>query len=178
MKWKPSRSAIENARNVLPELVDDYFKAGHKAADGKRSPKELHEFRIETKRFRYTLELFHPVYGTRLERELDPVRELQSVLGKLHDYHIIGKMLDDDQALQAKLQRRATKKLKEFHEQWAKFDSKGQLKRWKTLLAGAPKKTAAHSNRRARKGSTEAARRAGTKLAKRPTKTTPNITAA
>jgi CHAD domain-containing protein len=182
MKWKPSQSVIENANNVLPKLVEKYFKAGHKAADGKRSPKELHEFRIETKEFRYTLELFCPVYGTRLENELEPLRDLQSVLGKLHDYYIIAEILEDDQGLglQAKLQRRTKKKLKEFHEQWAEFDSKGELKRWKTLLAAPPKKSAAsaHSKPRARKGSTEAARRAGMKLASGPTKTTPNTTAA
>jgi CHAD domain-containing protein len=180
MKLKPSHSVIENANNVLPKLLQKYFKAGRRAADGKRSPKELHEFRIETKGFRYTLELFFPVYGAALQRELEPVRELQSVLGKLHDYYIIAGMLEDDKGLQTKLQRRTKKKLKEFHEQWAKFDSKGELKRWETLLASPPKKSAAaaHSNRRARKGSTEAARRAGTKLATRPTKATPNTTAA
>ena len=180
MKWKPTHSIIENANTVLPKLAEKYFKAGRKAADGRRSPTELHEFRIETKRFRYTLELVCPVYGPRLKNELEPLREIQSVLGKLHDYHIIAEMLDDDQALQAKLERRTKKKLKEFHRLWAAFDSKAELQRWKTLLAAPPKKSsaAAHSKRRARKGSTEAARRAGAKLATSPTKTTPNITAA
>ena len=180
MKWKPLHSVIENANTVLPKLVEKYFKAGRKAADGKRSPKELHEFRIETKGFRYTLELVCPVYGTRLENELEPVRKIQSVLGKLHDYYIIAEMVEDDRGLQTKLQRRTKKKLKEFHEQWAEFDSKGELRRWKTLLASPPKKSppSAHSKRRARKGSTDAARRAGTKLATSPSKTTPSITAA
>ena len=180
MNWKPERSALENAANVLPKLVEKYFKAGHKAVDGKRSPDELHEFRIKTKGFRYTLELVQPVYGARLKNELESLRDLQSVLGKLHDYYIIAEMLHGDHALQAKLQRRTKKKIKEFHQQWAKFDAKGEFKRWKTLLAGPPRKSAAaaHSNRRARKGSTDAARRAGTKLAASPTKTTPNITAA
>jgi CHAD domain-containing protein len=180
MKWKPTHSVIENANTVLPKLAEKYFKAGRKAADGKRSPKELHEFRIETKRFRYTLELVCPVYGTRLEKELEPLRGLQSVLGKLHDYHIMAQMLDADPALEATLQRRTKKKLKEFHEKWFEFDSKGQLKRWKTLLAAPPRKSsaAARSKRRARKGPTEAARRAATKLATSPAKTTPNITAA
>lgn len=179
MKWKPAHSTIDNTRKVLPRLVEKYFKAGRKASDGKRSAEELHEFRIMTKRFRYTLELVCPVYGT-LERELEPVRELQSVLGKLHDYHIVGEMLDGTPSLQAKLQRRTKKRLKEFHEQWAKFDSKGELKRWKRLLASGPAATpaAVHSKRKARMGFTEAARRAGTKLAKRPTKATPSITAA
>jgi CHAD domain-containing protein len=179
MKWKPSHSVIGNAHNVLPKLVEKYFKAGRRAADGKRSPDELHQFRIKTKRFRYTLELFLPAYGTRLDRELEPIRELQKVLGKLHDYHIIEQMLEGEKTLQTNLQRREKKKLKEFHEQWTKFDSKGELKRWKKFLASGPAKSApADSKRKAPKGSTEAARRAGTKLAKRPTTTRSSITAA
>ena len=103
MKWKPSHSVIENARNFLPKLVEKYFKAGRKAADGKRSPDELHQSRIKTKRFRYTLELFLPAYGTRLDQELEPIRELQKVVGKLHDYHIIEQMLEGEKTLQANL---------------------------------------------------------------------------
>jgi len=179
MKWKPSRSVIENAQSVLAKLVEKYFKAGRKAADGKRSPDELHQFRIKTKRFRYSLELFLPAYGTRLDQELEPVRELQKVLGRLHYYHIIEQMLAGRKTLQTNLQRRTKKKLKEFNEQWTKFDSKGELKRWQKFLAAGPAKSRpAHSKRSARKGSTEAARRAGTKLAKRPTMTTPSMTAA
>ena len=155
MKWKPTHSVIENARSVLPKLVEKYFKAGRKAADGKRSPDELHQFRIKTKRFRYTLELFIPAYGTRLDQALDPVREFQKVLGKLHDYHIIEQMLEGQKTLQANLQRRAKKKLKEFHEQWTKFDSTSDLKRWKKLLAAGPAKSSpAYSKRRARSKTT------------------------
>ncbi len=151
MKWKPAHSVIENARSVLPKLAEKYFKAGRKAADGNRTPDELHQFRIKTKRFRYTLELFLPTYGSRLDRELEPIRELQKVLGKLHDYHIIEQMLEGQKTLQVNLQRRAKKKLKEFHEQWTKFDSNGELKRWKKLLAVRPAKSrAAHPKRKAR----------------------------
>ena len=138
MKWTRTRNAIAGARRALPKLVEKYFKAGRKAADGKRSPEELHDFRIKTKRLRYTLELFCPLYGAQLEHELDPIRDLQSVLGKLHDYRIIATLLADDPVVQAKLQRLTKKKLKDFHEQWAEFDSDGQLNRWKQLLAGSP----------------------------------------
>src|ERR1700682_1410987 len=87
MKWKPSRSVIENASSVLPKLVEKYFKSGRTAADGKRSPKELHRFRFRTKQFRYSLELFRPVYGPSLDRRLNSLRGLQAALGKLSDYH-------------------------------------------------------------------------------------------
>ena len=179
MKWKPSRNAIENARRVLPKMLAKYLKQGRKAADGERSPEELHSFRIKTKRFRYTAELFRPVYGAALEHALGPVKEIQTVLGKLHDYHIIAQKLNDAHASQAKLDRLTKKKLKEFHEQWAAFDSNDRLTQWEALLAVGPEKSsAAHSKRSARKGSTKAARRAGTKLARKPIRTTLSITAA
>lgn len=149
MKWKSTRNAIEGARTELPKLVEKYFKAGRKASDGKRSPHELHQFRIKTKQFRYTLELFRPLYGAPLEQELDAVRGLQSVLGKLHDFHVIASLLAGDRAVQAKLQRLTRKKLKDFHQQWASFDSNGQLKRWKQFLARNPAKSA-HAKQRSR----------------------------
>jgi CHAD domain-containing protein len=138
MKWKRSKTAAANAARVLPPLVEEYFKAGRKAAGGKRSPKQLHKFRIATKRFRYTLEQFRPVYGAVLERRLDPVRDLQSVLGRLHDFQAIGAMLPSHDPLQARLTRSFKKKLREFHGQWTAFDAAGQLERWQKFLAAGP----------------------------------------
>ncbi len=134
MKLKTSRNATETARVVLPKMAEKYFRAGREAADGNRSPKELHRFRIATKRFRYSLELFKPVYGSSLERQLDALRKIQSVLGKLSDYHTMQGLFADDHVLEAKLQRATRTKLKEFHERWAAFGSAWQLRRWKSYL--------------------------------------------
>lgn len=135
MRLKSSRTAAQNAKKALPKLVEKYFEAGRKAADGKRSPKQLHGFRLRTKQFRYSLELFRPVYGVRLERHLDTLHDLQGVLGRLSDLHSVLALIDGDKDLEAKIQRATRKKLKEFREQWAAFDTPGQLKRWKTFLS-------------------------------------------
>ena len=134
MKWKPSQNASENARALLPKVVEKYFKAGREAAHRKLAPHELHRFRLATKRLRYTLELFRPVYGPRLDARIRLLRELQSTLGKLSDYHSIQTILEGDKAVEAKLQRAAKKTLKEFQQQWKAFDSDGQLKRWKAYF--------------------------------------------
>jgi CHAD domain-containing protein len=134
MKLKPTKTAGANARVLLPKLLENYFKAGRKAAEGKPSPKKLHGFRLATKQFRYSLELFRPLYGAGLDRKLGALGELQSVLGKMSDYHSVRTLLAGDRALEAKLDRAAKKKLKEFHEQWAAFDSGGQLRRWRSYL--------------------------------------------
>ena len=136
MKLKSSLNATANARALLPRLAEKYFRAGREATDGKRSPKELHRFRIATKRFRYTLELFRPVYGASLDRRLHTLHELQGTLGKLSDCRSIQAILGGDKALEAKLKQASKRHLKEFHEQWSALDGAGQLQRWKTYLGG------------------------------------------
>lgn len=151
MKWKTSQSIAENARRVLPKLAENYFEAGRKASDGKRSPKALHRFRIATKRFRYAMELFQPLYGPSLDRRLKAVHELQNVLGKISDHQTILELLADDPEIGAKVQRALKRKSKDFRKCWQTFDSEGQLKQWKIYLARRPR--AAQARARAAAGS-------------------------
>jgi CHAD domain-containing protein len=134
MKLKTTKTAGENARVLLPKLLEKYFKAGRKAADGKQPPRKLHGFRLATKRFRYSLELFRPCYGPSLDRKLAALGELQSALGKLSDYASVRATLAGDKALEVRIERASKKKLKEFREKWAAFDADGQQKRWRSYL--------------------------------------------
>jgi CHAD domain-containing protein len=136
MKLKPSRSAAENARVVLPKLAHKYFEAGRKAIEGKRPPDELHGFRLKTKRFRYTVELFRPLYGPNLDRYLKALRELQGALGKVSDYQAIQRVLSSDSEIQKQIEHALKGKLRDLRHSWRAFDSDGQLKRWRTYLAG------------------------------------------
>src|ERR1041385_1401067 len=170
MKWKSSRNIPQNAATLLPKVVEKYFKAGRKASEGNRTPSQLHKFRLKTKQFRYTLELFRPIYGKPLEQHLDTLHELQSVLGKLSDHETVRQTLDGDSTIEAKLEHATRRKLKEFHDRWAEFDKDGQLEEWKKFLSdvpanGAPKprrkKQPNHSARKTSAGSMRAARKAG-----------------
>ena len=134
MKLKTTKTAGEIARVLLPKLLEKYFKAGRKAADGKQSPRKLHGFRFATKQFRYSLELFRSCYGASLDRKLAALGELQSALGKLSDYESVRTVLAGDKALEARIERASKKKLKEFQEKWVAFDADGQQKLWKRYL--------------------------------------------
>jgi len=134
MKWKPSWTLAHYAGVILPKTVEKYFKAGRKAASGKRTPRQMHKFRLKTKQFRYTLELFRPVYGPSLERYLNLLHDLQSLLGKLSDNATVGEVLKGHEAVEKKLHESTQKKLKEFHTQWESFDKQGELDRWKNYL--------------------------------------------
>jgi CHAD domain-containing protein len=136
MKLDPAKSAAENARIVLPKMARRYFDAGRKAIQGKRPPEQLHAFRLQTKRFRYTLELFRPLYGPNLERYLKALQELQTALGKVSDYQAIQNVLGNDRELTSRIEGALQGKLKDLRQAWRSFDSPGQLKRWRTYLAG------------------------------------------
>ena len=138
MKWKPAGTAAETAKAGLPRMAQRYFEAGREAADGKRSAGQLHKFRIVTKKFRYTLELFEPVYGPSLERHIDRLRELQNILGKLNDHHTLKPLLKGDKAVMAQLDEAMVKHLAQFHEKWKAFDASGELNRWKAYFRRVP----------------------------------------
>jgi len=134
MKLDPQQSAAVTARVLLPKMARRYFEAGRKAVDQKRPPEELHAFRLETKRFRYTLELFRPLYGPNLDRYLRALRELQGALGKVSDYQAIARVLSNDAKLMIEIERAMKIKLKALRRTWRDFDSEGQLKRWRAYL--------------------------------------------
>ena len=46
---------------------------------------ELHRMRIAAKHLRYTLEIFAPLYGKALRKPLKVVKEIQELLGEIHD---------------------------------------------------------------------------------------------
>jgi CHAD domain-containing protein len=135
MKLKTSASAAENARVVLPKMARKYFEAGREAIAGKRPPDELHGFRLDTKRFRYTLELFRPLYGPNLDRYLKALREMQGALGKVSDYQAIRRVLASDREMKKQIDLALQGKLKDLRRRWRAFDSAGQLKRWRAYLA-------------------------------------------
>jgi CHAD domain-containing protein len=136
MKLKPAQSVDENAREVLPKMARKYFRAGRDAIGEKRPAVELHAFRLQTKRFRYTLELFRPVYGPQLDRYLKALHELQGALGKISDYQAIQRVVNGDRALEAQIRHALTRKVKDLRHEWQAFDFEGELKRWRTYLAG------------------------------------------
>ena len=58
LTFRKKKSVSENAAVALPVLARKFFDADREAASPGASPKSLHRFRLMTKRFRYTLELF------------------------------------------------------------------------------------------------------------------------
>jgi CHAD domain-containing protein len=118
--------APDVARRLLPKTTNWFFKKGAKLRGEDPDDEALHDFRIDGKHFRYTLELFSPLYGPALANRVAALRSIQQALGDLNDCVVLGRMqeLHDDPGLAAWLQERAARKRKEFREAWdANFQS-------------------------------------------------------
>ena len=72
--------AAAHIRTVLGEVLS-YDPAVHDPSDVPGH----HALRIATKRLRYTLEIFRPLYPDRLRPAIDGLKRLQELLGQIHD---------------------------------------------------------------------------------------------
>lgn len=143
-EWNPEATAIQNARRVLPALVRSFFAAGRAACLPGVAFEAMHEFRLEAKRFRYTLELMLPLYGTGLAQRLESLQEVQTLLGDLNDcvatHELLSEPAYQDQAetprMLSFLETRALRQATRFRTHWqTTFDAPGELERWVQYLA-------------------------------------------
>jgi CHAD domain-containing protein len=140
--WKAGQSAAQNAAEILPSLTVAFF-AGGKALALQVAPDALHSFRIQTKRFRDTLELFRPCYNRRLERLFKSLRDIQQILGGLNDLSATRQTLADrgfdksKQSVLDSLDARMTEKADQFFPIWKEtFAHEDEESRWVNYLAG------------------------------------------
>jgi CHAD domain-containing protein len=86
-------SVEEMAARMLPRMAKEFFDRGTRAASPSGSTDEFHRFRLAAEKFRYTLELFAPVYGPALGDGLEQIRTVQALLGGINDCATVRKML-------------------------------------------------------------------------------------
>jgi hypothetical protein len=141
--WNVAINTGANARHALPGLAQEFFALGRAAAAPGASPAELHAFRLAAKRFRYTLELFLPLYGPRLAGRVDQVRKIQSLLGDRQDCVVLGERLKKEDgppaALHATLQKLnadGSAIEEKFRRHWhGTFDAAGEEAAWTRYLS-------------------------------------------
>jgi len=139
--WKAGQSSVQNAAEVLPALAAAFFAQG-RALTSQPPPEALHNFRIQAKRLRDTVELFQSCYNRRLERLLKSLRELQQTLGELNDLAATRRLLVDrgreksGQNLCDKLDARIAEKTDQFFSVWREpFAREDEARRWIDYLA-------------------------------------------
>ncbi len=144
IRWDPAKDAAESAREVLPELAAGLFRAGRQAVSGATNLEALHQLRLLAKRFRYTVEVFQPLYGPGIQGRLKKLRALQQCLGDINDCattrNLVAsldgkKKLPRTQPVMKWLDRREQELVDAFLAHWkAEFDAPGEEQRWLRYL--------------------------------------------
>lgn len=143
IRWEQHASPAVNARRELPKLVTGYFADVRKLLAEDPPPDKLHAIRLETKRLRYTLELFRPRYGPGLDTRLAALRGLQQLLGEVNDNIATAGLIDAGMGpspQRAKIARflaeRTADRARQFRAVWAEvFDAPGQELWWTRYLS-------------------------------------------
>lgn len=89
----PDDRLLPNARRLLAVRIDEVY-AYDKAVRDPANIRELHDMRIACKRLRYVLEIFGIAFEADLEPQIDQIKELQDLLGDIHDCDVQVPMLE------------------------------------------------------------------------------------
>lgn len=84
-EWQLDQSLEGNLSRILPLRAEQFFASGTAALSAHADYHKLHQFRLQAKRFRYTLELFDSFYGTEMPQGGEILKELQDRLGAIND---------------------------------------------------------------------------------------------
>ena len=86
---------------------------------------DQHDMRIAAKRLRYVLELFAPCLGDEAKEARRAAKQLQSVLGDLHDCDLMLGKVEGIGSVEAVLRERRQRLFSEFISLWQAEASKG-----------------------------------------------------
>ncbi len=115
---RPNAARIVRTRlDELRGFADDALAAEASAAQ--------HNMRIAAKRLRYVLEIFGPCIGAEAKLARDAVKQLQSVLGDLHDCDLMLPKVEQIGSAAALLRERRSRLFAEFVGLWQAETSKG-----------------------------------------------------
>jgi CHAD domain-containing protein len=140
LRIRPSdegKSPGEHAHRLLPALAEELFRAGREAARPESSHQRMHQFRLKTKRVRYTLELFETVYGGKTKQIMESLKGLQEKLGAINDCATTIEMVRRDRDAAAAVRGLAGQREAEFRDYWKKHFRPRELSRWKAVLRAA-----------------------------------------
>ena len=91
---RPKGGLRANARRVLKVRIEEIYAYDGAIADP-ASVRELHDMRIAFKRLRYLLEIFAIAFTEDLDPFVEQVKDLQDLLGDIHDCDVQVPMLEE-----------------------------------------------------------------------------------
>ncbi len=90
---EPSGPLVENLERIVRVRLAELLAFMPRAADPAQV-EALHDMRIAAKRLRYILEIAHPCFGDYARTAVNRVKDLQELLGELHDCDVQSEELE------------------------------------------------------------------------------------
>jgi len=127
----PGGSLRPNASRIVLVRLDELRGFADEAL-ARGASEAQHDMRIAAKRLRYVLEIFAPCLGEEAETARRAAKQLQSILGDLHDCDLILTKVAHVPSLADILRERRERLFHDFVELWQAEASKGT---WAALEA-------------------------------------------
>lgn len=145
--WDEEKPLLDEVRIGLSAAIERYFDAGDEAFRKKIPWNQLHQFRLQSKRFRYTLELFREFYGRPLESRIKELKKIQTYLGDINDLVATRALLKGHAAFKKQLREQADEQMKDLRAYWKEtFSAQGHREAWLAVIA-KPKLSSARRTR-------------------------------
>jgi hypothetical protein len=86
-RWriKPNKNLRENARMVVPLMMDDFLSHKGRVISHPRLKLDLHRMRLAGKTLRYAMEAFSPGFDVQFSSSLEELKQLLDTMGRIHD---------------------------------------------------------------------------------------------
>jgi CHAD domain-containing protein len=118
----------------LPALAEAFFQAGDAAADPDATYRAMHRFRLRSKRFRYTLELFERFYGSEMATGAKSLKGVQDRLGAINDCVTTIDLLAADPDAVAAIQKLLVERTRAFQTYWRSHFRQAKRVWWRRWL--------------------------------------------
>jgi CHAD domain-containing protein len=119
----PAAPLAANASRIVRTRLDELRSFAEQALVPQAAAQ--HDMRIAAKRLRYVLEIVGPCIGEQAEPARRAAKELQSVLGDLHDCDLMLPKVEHIESLAAEVRDRRERRFRAFVELWQGEASKG-----------------------------------------------------
>jgi len=132
--WDWQAGVAENAKAALPRLAGEFFAEGDMALLAYGDHEALHQFRLHTKSFRYSLELFARGYGFGWQPMLEALRELQDRIGAINDCVVVLQLPEMDAIAMHAVRRLLVTHERSFGQFWRETFPAKRREQWIRLL--------------------------------------------
>jgi CHAD domain-containing protein len=121
---EPRKSLRGNAEKIVRVRLDELRSLAESALDPGAAEAQ-HDMRIAAKRLRYVLEIVGPCFGPEAKAARRAAKELQGVLGEIHDCDVMLPRAEGIESLAALVRERRELLFHRFHDLWQAEASKG-----------------------------------------------------